>query len=184
MPKIITVEGSPVLLRVSDVDTSKTQRFRPKKRKSTYDYGIKRLSQRQRDTLANVMKAGAVDVATKRQAAIASGYSPSYALQAANTVLKRREIVELLEKEGVTDGKLAKMIAGGIEAMHPLTKDPRPDWHARHKFVQEANRLKDNYPATRVKSEVDLRAIHLHLTAEDAVADAKYRKMRGDHAQA
>lgn len=182
MPRIIMVEGSPVLVRVSDVDRSKTQRFNPKKRKTTYDYGIKRLSQRQRDTLSNIMKAGSVDAATKKAAAEESGYAPAYALKAADTVLHRREIVDLLEKEGVTDNKIAQVIAEGLEAMHPLTKDPKPDHHARHKFVQEANRIKGNYAPTKIQEEG--RVVHLHLTAEDAAAAEKYRKMRNLGAQA
>jgi hypothetical protein len=184
MPRIITVEGSPVLVRVSDVDHSRPQRFRPKKRKKAYDYGIKRLNQRQRDTLTGIMKAGAVDSVTKRAAAEAAGYAPAYALQAADNVLKRREIVELLEKHGVTQDKIATIIAEGLEAMHPLTKDPKPDHHARHKFVQEANRIVGNYAPTRIKQETDGRIVHLHLTAEDAVAAEKYRKMRNLDAQA
>lgn len=183
MAKIITVEGAPVIVRVSDVDRSRTQRFRPKSRK-TYDYGIKRLSSRQRETLANVMKAGAVDSATKRQAAIDAGYHPAYALKAADTVLQRREIVELLEKEGVTNKTIATVIAEGLKAMHPLTKDPKPDHHARHKFVQEVNKINGNYAPTRIKGELEGRVVHLHLTAEDFKAGEKYEQMRSDGVEA
>lgn len=183
MGKIITVDGVPVVVRISDVDRSKTQRFKPKSRKA-FDYGIKRLSGRQRETLANIMKAGAVDSATKRQAAIDAGYHPDYAIQAADTVLQRREIVELLEKHGVTQNKIAQVIAEGLEAMHPLTKTPKPDHHARHKFVQEANKINGNYAPTKIKGDFQGRVVHLHLTAEDFKAGEKYEQMRTDGVEA
>jgi len=183
MSRIITVEGSPVLVRVSDVDHSKTQRFRPKKRKKTYDYGIRQLRPQQREALAYVMKTGAVDAETKRAAGLAAGYSPTYAVQAVDKVLERREIVELLEKHGVTQDKIAKTIAEGLEAIHPLAKGRQPDHHARHKFVHEANQIRGNFAPTKVKGEVDIRAIHVHMTPEDVVASEKYRKMRGLDAQ-
>jgi len=179
--KIITVEGAPVIVRLKEVDHSRTQRLLPKNRKA-FDYGIKRLSGRQRETLANIMKAGAVDAATKRQAAIEAGYAPAYALQAADTVLQRREIVELLEKHGVTQDKIARVIAEGLEAMHPLTEVPKPDHHARHKFVQEANRIHGNYAPTKIKGDFQGRVVHLHLTAEDFKAGEKYEQMREDGA--
>lgn len=184
MPKVVTVEGCPVLVKYTDVDRSKVLRFKPKERKKTFDYGIKRLSQRQRDALANVMKAGAVDSATKRQAGIDAGYSETYAIQGVEKALERKSIIAALETNNVTDDKLAKVIAGGLEAMHPLTKEVRPDWLARHRFVQEANRIKDNYPPTRVKGQLDVRSVQVHLTTEDYRASEKYAKMRGDDAEA
>lgn len=184
MPKIVTVDGCPVLIKFTDVDRSKTLRFNPKKRKKTFDYGIKRLSKRQQDTLANIQAAGAVDAATKRQAGIDAGFAPSYALQGADKALHRKEIIDALERHKVTNDKIAEVIAGGLEAMHPLTEGKQPDWHARDKFVKEANRIKDNYPPTKIKGEVDARVIHLHLTSEDARASDKYSKMRAGDVEA
>lgn len=179
MARIVEIEGCPVLLRARDVDPTRAVRFRPKKRKKTYDYGIKKLNERQRKTLSGIMEAGKIDAATKRAAAEAAGYAPSHAIERANNVLRRRPIVERLEKHGVTDDKLAGLIAKGLDANHPLADGDKPDWHARHKFVQEANKLKDNYPATKVKQEMEGRVVHLHLTMDDAAAADKFRKMRG-----
>jgi hypothetical protein len=184
MPKIVTVEGCPVLVKYTDVDRSKVLRFKPKSRKKTFDYGIKRLSKRQQDALANVMNAGAVDRKTKRQAGIDAGYAKTYAIQGVEKALERKSIIEALERHNVTDDKIAQVIAGGLEAMHPLTKGKQPDWHARDKFVKEANRIKDNYPPTRVKGQLDVRSVQVHLTTEDYRASEKYAKMRGENAEA
>lgn len=184
MPKIVTVEGCPVLVKFTDVDRSKVLRFKSKSRKKTFDYGIKRLSKRQQDALANVMNAGAVDRPAKRQAGIAAGYSETYAIQGVEKALERKSIIDALERHLVTDDKIARVIAGGLEAMHPLTEGKQPDWHARDKFVKEANRIKDNYPPTRVKGQFDVRSVEVHLTTEDYKASQKYAKMRGDDAEA
>jgi hypothetical protein len=182
--KTIEVEGLPVVVRVGESNPRRQVRTKPKKRKKTFDYGIKRLNKRQIATLDGILKAKRVDKKAKIKAAKSAGYSPAYALQAANKALERKSIIDALTRHNVTDDKIAEVIAGGLGAMHPLTKGKQPDWHARDKFVKEANRIKDNYPATKIHQQSDTRAVHIHLTGADIEAGQKFREMRGEDAEA
>lgn len=180
--KEFVVEGCPVRVRMDDVNHSKGIRIKKKSRRIV-DFGMKRLDHRQKQALQNVMVAGAVDNPTKKKAAEDAGYAPTYALTAANKLLARRPIVEALEKAKVTDDKIAEVIAEGLEAKHPAYPENK-DYHAIVKFVQEANRIKDNYPPTRVAGQVDTRSVVIHMSMDDAEAVAKFNRMRDRVAEA
>ena len=167
---------------VDDVNRGKPIRIK-KKSQRVVDFGMKRLDRRQKQTLQNIMDTKAVTVKEKREAAIDAGYSPTYALTAANNLLARKPIVEALDKAQVTDDKIAKVIADGLEsksAQYPERKDP----HAIIKFVQEANRIKDNYPPTQFRGQVDTRSVVIHMTMDDVAANEKFKRMRQEGAGA
>jgi len=170
------VDGYPVLLDLRE-RRPKTFRIKVKKcgRPGTASLGLSRLDPRQKAALENIVATRDFSDKGKRDAAMDAGYSKRCSLPAMNRLLARKPIVNWLVKKGVTDEKLAEIIKEGLEATHPLSKDDKPDWHARHKFVSEANKLKDNYPAKRI--EIDERAVHIHLTGDDVEAVRKYKEL-------
>jgi len=149
------------------------RRVRPKSRKIV-DFGIKKLNPKQKDALAKCFDMG---VKNKRKAAIAAGYSPKYALTAMNRLLARKPIVDALKKHGVTDDKIAGVIAQGLKAKHPF-KPKQKDFHAIDKFVKEANRILDNYPPVKIESQE--KVVHIHLTMDDFSAYESYKKLRAE----
>lgn len=86
---------------------------------------------------------------TKKQALLDAGYSEGSARQqqeALGSLRTNTAMQEALRKAGVTEDKLAHVIAGGLDAM----KDRQPDHHARHKFVVTAAELRDDFPAKKI----------------------------------
>lgn len=176
----IVVNGIPSFVRRWDVDRGKTVRITPKKR-GFVNFGIKRLNGRQKATLNDLMKKGEtgdLSTAAKKEAGLVGGYSETYAVQAVNRLLERKPILDALEKAGVTDEKIAHVILGGLSAEHPLAKGKK-DYHAIAKFVSEANRIKDNYPPTRVEQKKQEQVLIVQVTGQDIAALEKVKSMRG-----
>jgi hypothetical protein len=171
------VDGYPVLLDLRE-RRPKTFRIRVKKH-GVANLGLSRLAPKQKAALENIAASKDFSDKGKREAAIDAGYSKRCSLPAMNRLLARKPIVNWLVKKGVTDEKLAQIISEGLEAIHPLSKDNKPDWNARHKFVSEANKIKDNYPAKRI--EIDERSVHINLTGEDVEAARKYKELVGEN---
>jgi len=138
------------------------------------------LSKRQREALKNYIDLG-MDPGKKGEAATMAGYSPSGAAGAMTRILSHKivheRITQALEKVGINYDSLAKVLQEGMSATHPFKPDQK-DFHAIHKFFKEACSLLDLYPAQRIKQEIEQRAIHIHLTADDAQAFQKYKNMR------
>jgi hypothetical protein len=92
------------------------------------------------------------------QAATEAGYAPSTAARGATELLRsekvRTTIQVALEKAGVTDELLATTIREGMAAQKAshlvhegeIKTVEAVDWHARHRFVDTALRLKNAYP--------------------------------------
>jgi len=148
-----------------------------KPRKKISDKAISRLTKRQRKALTIYMEHG---FRNKRQALEAAGYSGFNPSRDMKRLMARKPIIDLLEKMGVTDETIAKVIAEGLEANHPM-KPEMPDHHARVKFVSEANRILDNYPATKIQSEE--RIYNITLTGEDIKALQKFSELTKNDAQ-
>lgn len=183
----VSEEGLPyhtVPLRVGTVfHPYDNVRLKPRSRKIR-DYGMKRLNLKQRLALQNFYEKvqdprneNRQITTLKRESAIEAGYSKGEATKAMDRLLGRKTIVEELEKAGVTDAKIAQVIAEGLESEHPL-KIGRPDPHAIHKFVQEANKIKDNYPETKIKIDKETKKMVVHFTAGNIEQFKKYQKMR------
>jgi hypothetical protein len=170
------VDGYPVLLDLRE-RRPKTFRIRVKKH-GVANLGLSRLDPRQKAALENIAASKDFSNKGKKEAGISAGYSERCSLPAMNRLLARKPIVNWLEKKGVTDERLAGIIDKGLDATHPLSKENKPDWNARYKFVQEANRVKDNYPAKRI--EIDERAVHIHLTGDDVEAARKYKELMAE----
>jgi hypothetical protein len=135
------------------------------------ELGITKLNPRQKQALINKFELGM----TNRQAEIQAGYSESGTTHVISKLLKRKPIQEALEKRGITKERIAQGIDEGLDAMHPIKPD-QPDHHARIKFIQEANKILDNYPAKKI--EIEEKSINLHLTKDDYVALKKYQELR------
>ena len=136
------------------------------------ELGIEKLKPQQKLALKNKFELGM----SNRQAAVQAGYvdgmSAGHVLP---RLLKRKPIQDALKDKGITDFKIAEVIAEGLEAMHPL-KPKQPDHHARVKFVSEANKVLDNYPAKKI--EIEEKSINIHLTKEDYIALKKFDELR------
>ncbi|MCJ7563857.1 MAG: hypothetical protein MUP52_04625 [Candidatus Aminicenantes bacterium] len=144
--------------------------IRPRKKKSNKisDKGIIRLTKKQRKALTNYMEQG---FRGQKKALKAAGYSGLNPTRDMKRLMVRKPIIVELEKMGVTDETIAKVIAEGLEARHPMRPE-MPDHHARVKFVSEANRLLGNYAPTKFQHEE--RIFNITLSAEDVKALREY----------
>ena len=161
------INGIPVLCGIERIP-----RFRRGHRRKPRmaELGISKLKPQQRLALENKFELGM----SNRQAAIQAGYEEANASHVLPRLLRRKPIVDELERKGVTDEKIAVVIAEGLDAMHPIRPD-QPDHHARAKFVSEANKVKDNYPPKKI--QVEDRSINIHLTKDDYLALRKYQEL-------
>jgi hypothetical protein len=147
-------------------------RLRKKKpRKKISDKAISRLTKKQRKALTIYMEQG---FKGQKKALEAAGYSGLNPTRDMKRLMARKPIIALLEKKGVTDDKLAQVIADGLEANHPMKPD-LPDHHARIKFVSEANRIFGNYAPTKIQSEE--RIFNINLSEEDVKALLKFYEL-------
>jgi len=135
------------------------------------ELGIEKLKPQQKLALRNKFELGM----SNRQAAVQAGYKETSAVRVLPRLLKRKPVQEALIARGITDSKIAEVIVEGLEAMHPLRPE-QPDHHARVKFVAEANKVLDNYPAKKI--EVEEKAINIHLGKDDYIALRKFEELR------
>jgi len=174
------VDGIPVYVGRSG-RPGKEHRVKPLPRK-TEDKPFRKINKKQKKALKGLLEAHKEgrDItlnSVKKEIGINSGYSETYAVQAVNKALARKPVAVALEKVGVTDEFIAKTIKEGMtEPRHPKNPDMK-DYHAIDKFVKEANRLKDNYPATKIEAEQ--KVVHIHLTGEDVAAMERFKSIRG-----
>jgi len=148
-----------------------------KPRKKISDKGITRLTKKQRKALTIYMEHG---MTNKRQALEAAGYSGLNPSRDMKRLMTRKPIIVELEKIGVNDEKIAQVIAEGLDANHPMKPD-LPDHHARIKFISEANRVLDNYPATKFQHEE--RIFNINLSEEDVKALQEFYELRKNDAK-
>lgn len=194
MAKEYIIDGVPILVRGGKIpqDVRRTNRScgRPTKKQELKKKGqlgrMKRtelmlLTEKQRKALGAYVEMGC-DRAKMRQAAEAGGYSGRGGVQCLKNTLEKpfvqRAIVTALEAKGVTMEKLAGTIADGLEAKHPF-RPMQKDYHAIAKFLIEAGKMHDVYPATKIRQEIDKREVHILLTTDDAAAFEKFKEMRG-----
>lgn len=170
-------EKRPRLIRIRAKKPGKKPKKRVERPAKLSSRERNELSLRQRKALKNYFSGDM----SKQEAGIAAGYAPGSAVPAINTALTtpagQRVMEKALKKAGVDEDTIADVIKDGLSAKHPF-KPEQADWHARHKFVQEATKILDGYPATKVKQEGEHKVLHVHLTAEDAKAFNKYQRMR------
>jgi hypothetical protein len=178
MPKaeIYTWDGMPArILRRRPPEGIKPRKKKPRKKLS--DKGIARLSKKQRKALTIYMEHG---FRNKRQALEAAGYSGLNPTRDMKRLMTRKPVIEALAKYGITDEKIATVIAEGLKARHVM-KPEMPDHHARIKFIAETNRLLGNYPSTKIQPEE--RIININLTEEDVKALQKFYELTKNDAQ-
>ena len=179
MPKaeIYTWDGMPARITRQRSPHNLLTPKRKKPRKKLSDKGIRSLTKKQRKALTNYMEQG---FKGQRKALEAAGYSGLNPTRDMKRLMVRKPIIAHLKKKGVTDEKIAKVMAEGLGAMHPM-RPKVPDHHARAKFVSEANRIFGNYAPTKIQS--DERIININLTEEDMKALQKFRELRKTDAQ-
>lgn len=166
--EIREIDGIPVCL-----GGERIMRYRrgKKPKPPMAELGIEKLKPQQKLALKNRFELGM----SNPQAAIQAGYAETSASQIIPRLLQRKPIQDALKERGITDFKIAEVIAEGLEAMHPLRPE-QPDHHARVKFVSEANKVLDNYPAKKI--EIEEKSIVIHLTKDDYVALKKFDDLR------
>lgn len=176
--QISIIDGIPHLIRTIE----KKPKVKVVVTKKRNEMGIKELPERERTALVELMKKGAPFTNEKKQqAAETAGYSIAHGngIKAMDRLLKRKPIVDALVKENITDERIAKVISDGLDANHPLSKDDKPDFMARHKYVQEVNKIMDNYPPKRIEQQSQ--NIHVHLTTDNFKQLKKAEEMRQEH---
>jgi hypothetical protein len=148
---------------------SKNRKLTPKERGE--------LTIQQRTALSNYFQGGV----SKQQAGEAAGYSPSCAsarvTNALETLAGNEAFQKAMKAEGIDNESLAKVLKEGLKAEHPF-KRGRKDWHAIHKFFQDALKVKNAFPPTRVQQEGTHRHVHVHMTQSDAEAVNRYNRLR------
>ena len=163
------IDGIPVLISERE-SPPRTVRIKVKPRKIR-DMGIRQLPKKHRQALQNYLDQG---MTNKKKASEDAGFADARPL---DKVLERKQIVNSLEKKGVTDDYIALKIKQGLNAKHPQFSKQK-DQHAIVKFVSEANKLRNNYPPTKIQQES--KNIHIILTSEDSKQYQKFKEMRGD----
>jgi len=96
----------------------------------------------------------------------------------------RKPIVKNIEekcqakhKKGA-DEKVAEVLVGQLEAVHPLAKGEKKDNLAIISAAKEINKIKDTYPPKKI----DIREVgfHLHFTPDDIEAAKQYRELTNE----
>jgi hypothetical protein len=147
-PKVTVREwgGIPVLCGAEKIPHHIRRGKRPKPPMA--ELGIEKLKPQQKLALQNKFELGM----SNRQAAIQAGYEETNASRVLPRLLRRKPIVDWLEAKGVTDEKIAQVIAEAMEAKHPF-RPKQPDHNIRLKAAHEANVAKDNYPVKKIEIE-------------------------------
>jgi len=120
---------------------------------------------------------------TKTDAGKEAGYAPGRsAVDGVNRALRiaqgNQAFLDEMEKQGIGNEQLITILKEGLKAKHPLSKDGNKDYRTIHSFWQDAVKMKDGFPAKRVKSESENKHIHIHITADDKEGIDKYERMR------
>lgn len=78
---------------------------------------------------------------------------------------EKLDISRLMDKIGLTDDRLLKVLKEGLKATYPKkmkvirpegpTEEEVPDHPTRHKFLDTALKLKDRYPAEKHKHDIN-----------------------------
>lgn len=171
-------EKEPVVVPASNILEAEVIRPRQEKRKKKskkkkmVDKGIKKLTGQERRALQNYMEQG---FTKPRKAVVAAGLPAGTAVARMRALMSRKPILAELEKVGITDEKIANVMADTMEAVMEKNRG-FPDHSSRMKAVIEANKIKDNYPAQKV--QLDERIITINLTGEDTVMLQKFIDMR------
>lgn len=156
-------------------EQSSPSNYRVKERpRKIVNMGIEKLSRRHRQALENI----AENPQKPRQGVIAAGFSPANATAVATRLLQRKPIVEALEAKGGTDEKIAAGIVEGMTKAENPFRPGLPDHIVRLGFIKEANRVKDNYPPTKVNVKKTGGVMHVHFTAENLKQFKKYNDIR------
>jgi len=178
--------GLPVLVKARDRDKP-VIRIKPrkprKKKRVEHPASIghaerKDLTLKMRKALSNHFSG-----MTKKDAGEDAGYSPGRAsIEAVNRALRlaagNAVFLEEMDRQNISNEKLVGILAKGLEATHPLSKDDKKDYRTIHSYWRDAVKMKDGFPAARVKSESDHRHMHIHITADGMEGLDKYERMR------
>lgn len=167
------IPESEVFLPWKEPKSPVNYRTKPKPRKIV-DMGIRQLPAKHRQALENILK----NPEKPRQAVIDAGFNPDHATDIANRLLQRKPIINAIENKGGTDEKIAEaMMEGMTKAENPF-RPGLPDHNVRLGYVKEINRIKDNYPPTKISTETRQKSIHIHFTAENITQFEKYNQLR------
>ena len=165
--EIREINGIPIL-----VGRTKIARMRRKRKGKMAGLGIRKLTKKQKQALVNRFELGM----SNRQAALQAGYSEGKSSLVIPNLLQRKPIQDALLARGITKEYIAEGIYEGTKAMHPF-RPKQPDFGVRVKYIQEANKILDHYPAKRV--EVEERSVKIVISERDYEKYQRFKeKMR------
>lgn len=167
------IPETDVFLPWKEPQSPSNYRVKPKPRRIV-NMGIKQLSPMHRKALENIAK----NPTNPTKAVIEAGFSPSNAAATADKLLHRKPILKALEDKGGTDEEIAEVMIEGMKKAENPFRPGFPDHVARLGFVKEINRVKDNYPASKISVTKEVKEMHVHFTAENLTQFKKYNDIR------
>ena len=184
--EVVFDNGTPVLLsHIKDVQR-RVGRIRPKKRgraskeiqhkmgKLSYDERVA-MTLRERTALKNWLGG---DMSKKEAGQSVGNKTGEIVTRAMDKLSKNAAFISEMERQDLTDKVVVGVIKDGLTAQHPLAAEGRKDYHAIDKFVDKFIKITGAYAPTKIEQKTQTEAIHLHLTADDGIAWAKYQRMR------
>jgi len=177
IPVWVTRHNAPCTIRVKEKKPGKPKEHKPSPLKLSAK-AKKELSVKQRKALKGVFEGK-----NKKQAGLAAGFSENYAIQGVNRALEiasgNKDFVDAMEKQGITLDRLASVLDEGLEAKNPF-RPKRKDFKVIHSFWQDAVKIMDAFPASKIQQQTEARHVHLLLTKADYDAVEKYKKLNQD----
>jgi len=178
IPVWVTRHRAPCNIRVKE----KKPGVKPKEKKPSplklSPKARRELSIKQRKALKGVFEGK-----SKKQAGLEAGFSEKYAIQGVNHALEiasgNQDFVKAMEKQGITSDRLAEVLSEGLAAKNPF-RPKQKDFKVIHSFWQDAVRIMDAFPASKIQQKNESRHIHLFLTKADYDAVEKYKKLNQD----
>ena len=167
------IPDTDTFLPLKEPQSPSSYRVKAKPRRIV-NMGIKQLSPQHRRALELIAK----NPKNPTKAVIEAGFSASNAAATADKLLRRKPILKALEDKGGTDEAIAEVIVEGMTRAENPFRPGFPDHVARLGFVKEINRVKDNYPSTKISVTKDERVMHVHFTAENVKQFKKYNDIR------
>jgi len=148
-------------------------RIKPRPRRIA-DMGISKLSPKHRLALKKI----AENPLEPTKAVVAAGFSKSNAAKTADKLLSRKPILKALEEKGGTDEAIAAVLVKGMEKSENPFRPGFPDFVVKLGYAKEINRIKDNYPPTKILAKTEKKVMVVHFTAENLVQFKKYSDIR------
>lgn len=136
--------------------------------------GISKLSPKHRLALKKI----AENPLEPTKAVVDAGFSKNNAAKTADKLLSRKPIIKALEDKGGTDEEIANVLVKGMKKSENPFRPGFPDYVVKLGYAKEINRIKDNYPPTKILQKIEKKEMIVHFTVENMVQFKKYNDIR------